>query len=354
MSGGTRVRNTKRLIASLVSGLLVLTALVVASAPPANATVPSGFTQTQYASGLSSPTAMAFAPDGRIFVSEQPGTLRVVKNGVVLGPAFVTLSVDSTGERGLLGVAFDPSFTTNHFVYVFYTVPGPPSHNRVSRFTANGDVAVAGSELPILDIDALSTANIHNGGALHFGPDGKLYVATGDNANGANSQSLATRLGKVLRINPDGSIPTDNPFYATASGANRAIYAMGLRNPFTFTFQSGTSRFFINYVGQDTWEEIDDGIAGANYGWPNTEGVANNPQYRDPLYAYAHGTTSTTGCAITGGAFYNPTTVAFPSTYVGDYFFADYCKGWINRYDVATDTVSTFSTTGFSPIGLAV
>jgi len=339
----------------LASLLLFSTGLVAVTTSPARATVPVGFTQAQYVSGLLGPTAMAVAPDGRIFVSEQTGQLRVVKNGVLLAQPFVSLTVDPSGERGLLGVAFDPNFQTNRFVYAYYTVPGSPPHNRVSRFTANGDVAVPGSEHPILNLDNLSGASNHNGGALHFGPGGRLFVAVGDNANGANSQSLSTRLGKLLRINTDGTIPLDNPFYNTATGPNRAIYAMGLRNPFTFAFQRGTARFYINDVGQDAWEEIDQGVFGANYGWPNVEGVQNDPRYRDPLYAYAHqGPASTTGCAITGGAFYQPTTVRFPSTYVGDYFFADFCKGWINRYDPRSDTVSTFASTGVNPIELLV
>src|SRR5690242_811582 len=139
-------------------------------------TLPDGFSETTVASGIASPTAMAIAPDGRIFVSSQTGALRVIKNGVLLTNPFLTLSVDSTGERGLLGVAFDPHFNINHFIYIYYTVPTSPAHNRVSRFTANGDVVVSGSETVLLDLDPLSSAANHNGGAGHFGPDGKLYI----------------------------------------------------------------------------------------------------------------------------------------------------------------------------------
>src|SRR5215213_11308398 len=116
------------------------------------ATLPSGFAETLITSDLQSPTAMAFAPDGRLFVCQQGGQLRVIKHGTLLATPFLTVSTDSTGERGLLGVAFDPNFSTNHFVYVYYTVLASPLHNRVSRFTASGDVAVAGSEVPILDL----------------------------------------------------------------------------------------------------------------------------------------------------------------------------------------------------------
>src|SRR4051812_14823795 len=207
---------------------------------------PPGFAAELVVSGLSNPTAMEFAPDGRVFVCQQGGALRVVKNGSLLATPFLSLTVDSAGERGLLGVAFDPNFVANRFIYVYYTVPAPTggsAHNRVSRFTAsavNPDVVTAGSEVPILDLGNLSGATNHNGGAIHFGPDGKLYVAVGENANRANAQTLANRLGKMLRINPDGTIPTDNPFFTTASGANRAIWALGLRNPFTFAFEPGT------------------------------------------------------------------------------------------------------------------
>lgn len=177
-------------------------------------------------SGLSSPTAMEIAPDGRVFVCEQGGALRVVKNGALLSTPFLTVSTDAAGERGLLGIAFDPAFASNGHLYLYYTVPTAPVHNRVSRFTANGDVVAPGSEVVILELENLSTATNHNGGAIHFGPDGKLYVAVGENANGSNSQTLANRLGKMLRINSDGSIPSDNPFFLAATGANRAIWAL--------------------------------------------------------------------------------------------------------------------------------
>ena len=317
------------------------------------ATLPANFTETAI-TGLSSPTAMAIAPDGRIFVCQQGGALRVIKNGVLLPTPFMTLTVDPAGERGLLGIAFDPSFASNNFLYVYYTVPIEPRHNRVSRFTANGDVVVPGSETIILELNNLTLASNHNGGAIHFGPDGKLYIATGENATTSNSQTLTNMLGKILRINADGSIPTDNPFFNQTTGNNRSIWALGLRNPFTFAFQPGTGRMFINDVGQNTWEEINDGIAGSNYGWPTTEGPTSNPNFRSPLFAYQHGFSPTTGCAIAGGAFYNPPTVQFPSSFVGKYFFADLCSGWIRVFDPATGTASAFASSISQPVDLKV
>ena len=316
------------------------------------ATVPSGFTESVVATGITNATAMEFAPDGRLFVAQQTGQLRVIKNGALLATPFVTLSVDSSGERGLLGIAFDPDFETTHWVYLYYTTSSLPHHNRVSRFTANGDVAAAG-ETVLLDLDDLSATN-HNGGALHFGPDGTLFIGVGENAHGDNAQTLANLLGKILRINRDGTIPSNNPFFNTAGGKNRAIWALGLRNPYTFAFQPGTGRLFINDVGESAWEEIDEGIAGSNYGWPVTEGPTANPAYRSPLFAYGHGTGPTTGCAIVGGAFYNPPQLQFPSTYTGKYFFADLCSGWIRAFDPATGTASPFATGISSPVDLHV
>lgn len=142
----------------------------------APATVPNGFAETRVVSGLASPTAMAFAPDGRLFVSEQGGRLRVIKNGALLPTPFLSVNVSSAGERGLLGIAFDPNFASNQYVYVYYTARTPNVHNRVSRFTAVGDVAAAGSERIIFELTPLSGALNHNGGGLHFGADGKLYI----------------------------------------------------------------------------------------------------------------------------------------------------------------------------------
>ena len=338
-----------RVTISLLVGLWVFAACLRINA----ATLPPGFTETQVATGLSNPTAMEFAPDGRLFVCQQGGQLRVIKNGVLLSTPFFSLTVDSSGERGLLGIAFDPNFQTNNFVYVYYTALASPRFNRVSRFTANGDVAAANSEVVILQLENLNATN-HDGGAIHFGPDGKLYVAVGDNANSANSQTLNNRLGKMLRINADGSIPADNPFFNTAAGPNRSIWALGLRNPFTFAFQPGTGRIFINDVGEITWEEINDGIAGANYGWPVTEGPTTDPRFRSPLFSYGHGATTTTGCAIAGGTFYNPPTVQFPGSYVGKYFFADLCTGWIRVLDPSNNTAAGFAAEVHNPVDLKV
>lgn len=333
--------------------LLVLLALLARALPSLAATLPTGFTETQLARGIVRPTAMAVAPDGRIFVCEQTGALRVIKDGRLLPEPFVTVPVFTEGERGLVGVTVDPDFPRTPHVYLYYTATRPVVHNRVSRFTAQGDKAAKGSELAILDLPQLAKP-IHNSGTMRFGPDGYLYIAVGENAVPENAQSLANPLGKILRIAKDGTIPTGNPFYDRTSGVARAIWAMGLRNPFSFSFQPGTGRMFINDVGNKTWEEIDDGIAGANYGWPVTEGPTSDPRFQAPLYAYRHGPTPETGCAISGGAFYDPEEPQFPASFLGTYLFADFCSGWIRRFDPATKAVNAFATGIGGPIGLQV
>ena len=333
----------------LIAGV---TAVWIAGATVSSAaTLRAGFQETVIAAGLSNPTAMALAPDGRVFVTQQGGAVRVVKDGALLAAPFLTLTVNAAGERGLLGIALDPQFVVNGFVYVYYTATAPTIHNRVSRFTANGDTAVPGSETVLLDLPTLGATN-HNGGAIHFGPDGLLYIAVGENAVGANAQSLSSPLGKMLRINRDGTIPGGNPF-AGQAGAHQAIWALGLRNPFTLAFEAGTGRMLINDVGQDAWEEINEGIAGANYGWPATEGATTNPQFTSPIYAYPHSTPGV--CAITGGAFYPLLSPQFPDDYAGDYFFADFCGGWIGHYDSAGGTASLDFATGIgSPVDLTL
>jgi glucose/arabinose dehydrogenase len=302
-------------------------------------TLPAGFSTTLVVNGIRNPTALAFAPDGRIFVCQQTGELRVVKNGALLPTPFLTVGVNSSGERGLVGVTLDPDFSVNRYVYVYYTLASG-ANNRISRFTADGDVAVPGSERVVLDLDPLSSATNHNGGAMHFGLDGKLYVAVGENANGANAQNLDTYHGKLLRINADGSVPAGNPYVGASLSAQRQrVWSYGLRNPFTFAVQPGTGRIFVNDVGGGSWEEINDASSSSlNYGWPNNEGAAVRPGQTPPLYAYPHNNPDGYVCAITGGTFFNPTSTNYPAAYAGKYFYQDLCGRWINYIDPTSGT----------------
>ena len=317
------------------------------------ATLPGGFSGSTVASELN-PTAMTIAPDGRIFILEKDGRVLIVENDQLLPEPLIVLEVDYENERGLGGIVLDPDFATNNYFYLYYTVPGA-NHNRVSRFTASGNSVVAGSEVQILDLDELE-GSVHNGGAMAFGPDGKLYIATGEGGKPANSQDLTNLLGKILRINKDGSIPADNPFYNTAAGKNRAIWALGLRNPFSFAIDPVTGTMLVNDVGQSGWEEVNKIVKGKNYGWPLLEGMNRKNKeepanYQEPLYDYNH----QTGCSIIGAAFYNPDTYAFPEEYHGKYFFGDYCQGFIKVLDPATGTVlETFATEVARPLAFLV
>jgi glucose/arabinose dehydrogenase len=326
-------------------------------------TVPAGFTETRVATNLAQPVAMDLAPDGRIFVTEKAGAVRVIRDGQVLPAPFARFDVATEGERGMSGVEFDPDFARNGYVYVYYTAKSPVLHNRLSRLKAAdadpdpdayrpGDVMQPGGETVLMDLDPIRNI-YHMSGAVHFGPDGKLYVTSGDNVQGVVAQKLDTVLGKVLRLNPDGTIPSDNPFYNQTTGKNRAIWAYGLRNPFTFGFQPGTGLMYINEVGDYTYEEIDQGRRGANYGWPNTEGPTTDPRFDAPVYAYRHNP----GCAVTGGAFYNPdagATRPFPSDYVGDWYWGDLCEGKIRRLDPQTHQVTGFASNLQRPVDVDI
>jgi len=319
----------KRLIVSATSALAVIACERNATGnhealPPPVATLAAGFEDQAYVALGFDPTSMEFSPDGRLFVAEQQGSLHVIKDGALLPTPFVTVAVEPTSERGLLGVAFDPNYATNRYVYVYYTAAAT-QRNRVSRFTAdaaNPDVAPPSSEVVLLD-GLAGAAGYHNGGAIHFGTDGKLYIGVGDSHSSLNAQDLTVLEGKLLRINPDGSVPADNPFVGNPS-ARPEIWALGFRNPFTFAVAPGAGTIHVNDVGESTWEEIDVGRAGANYGWPTCEGPCTDPSMQSPVYAYQH---LDGNCAITGGTFYQGT--RFPAEYIGAYFFADFCGNWI-------------------------
>ena len=332
------------------------------------ASLPAGFQETRVAGGLNSPVAMDVAPDGRVFVAQQNGQVRVIRNGTLLSTPLVTVPAsDAERAQGLIGITIDPAFASNGYVYLNFSTrsregsnePGGELHQRISRFTVSGDLAPLSSERIVFDLDP-QAPNGHVAGALDFGRDGKLYIAYGDNFQPATAASMSNFRGKMLRINPDGSIPTDNPFYSTASGKYRAIYAKGLRNPFTFAVQPGTGRTFVNDVGEALWEEVNELAAGADYGWPAIDGprTTQTPprNYRDPFIAYGHGTGSDRGCSVAGGAFYNPPVVQFPAAYVGDYFYADFCNNWIRRVtDPGSGSASEVFATGLlNPIDLDV
>jgi putative heme-binding domain-containing protein len=291
--------------------------------------LPAGFKTEIAAAGFTGATALEVAPDGRIFVCEQTGALRVVKDGRLLAEPFVRLPVDATWERGLIGVTVARDFPQTPHVFVCYVAAKPYPHHVVTRF-AGADRAEPGSEKILFEGDDQTKLGGtvpagHQGGAIHFGKDGRLYVAIGDQTADKPAQELNSLLGRLLRINPDGSIPDDNPFFARATGKYRATWALGLRNPFTFAVQPETGRLFVNDVGGRA-EEINEGVAGANYGWPAVEhGPTTDPRFRGPIHHYP------TAC-ISGGAF-APKDIRWPGEFRGRYFFGDFNHGWVKTID---------------------
>ena len=328
--------------------------------------LPAGFIREDgWITGLVNATSFAQAPDGRIFVTQQEGAIRVIKDGVLLAEPFATVDVQSVQERGLGSVVLHPDFASNGYLYIYSTRTEGGAHNRISRFTAAGDVAAGGSEVALVDLPNLFSETLHNGGGMHFGSDGKLYIGVGDAGDAPLAQDLSSPFGKMLRFNEDGTIPTDNPYYATQSGVARAIWASGLRNPFTSAVQPGTGRIHINDVGRDAWEEINLGQAGANYGWPAAEGpsgLAADPGFTAPLFTYPHTPNPLgvgpggfiSGSAIVGGAFY-PANGSFPAGYRDQYYFADFINKFVARLDFANgNAVYTFARLSESPVGLLV
>lgn len=304
----------------------------------AHISIPMGFELRNLASGLN-PTAMTVAPDGRIFFCEKHGVLRLFRNDTLVSePVLVLHSIDSYNERGLVGVAIDPDFDETNHIYVQYThLTNTLRKARTSRYTLIGDVADPNSELVLIDLDIYTSGSgIHNGGSLIINADRKLFIFVGDIGDRSLSQRMTSTYGKILRINLDGSIPEDNPFYQQNTGVHRAIWANGLRNPFMVAYDRKNDSIVVGDVGENTWEEINMNQRGANYGWPFAEGFDRAEHTTAPIIAYRHNT----GCAITGLSFYYNTSagdLAFPDQYNGKLLFADYCFGWIRMIDIYAD-----------------
>jgi glucose/arabinose dehydrogenase len=327
----------------------------------ATTTLPAGFAESTYASGFGQPTSMTFAPDGRLFITEKAGDIRVVQNGRLLPTPFLHLNVNTDDERGIESMALDPNFATNGFFYVFYSTPDPNVHNRVSRFqvsATNPNVADPASETVMLD-GISSTSDEHNGGALHFGNDGMLYVSTGDGGKKQSAQKLGSLNGKILRLNVDAYpnvIPPDNPF-VHRKGARPEIWALGFRNPFTFATIPGSNALFVNDVGGNKVEEVDLVLPGKNYGWPRFEGPGHTRGFTDPLYSYHHPSghfpPGLPVSAVTG-AVYNAGT-GLGSQFQGAYFFSDFPQAFIKALVPAgSRNAVPFATGAGTPIDLAI
>lgn len=309
-----------------------LTILPTAPMQKAEAAPPANFQTNQIiGSGLNGPSGFELAPDGRIFILERAGKIKIFKNGQLLAEPFTDLPSAATGDRGLIGIAFDPEFDTNHYVYFYYT--GLDLLNRLVRFDASNDVATSGAH--ILYQTTFPSQQLHVGGSIRFGLDGKLYFAVGDNGYPPNAQDLSNPHGKILRINKNGTVPLDNPFYGQP-GKLPEIWAYGFRNPWRFQFDNQTGKLYGGDVGDFTIEEVNHIEKGKNYGWPICEGECQEPNITSPIYDYPH---AGQGSAVTGGPIYRNN--MFPPEYNGSLFFADYARGFIKRLTLDENGNST-------------
>ncbi len=346
----------------------LLLALVCATATVLvhGAELPAGFIEETLATGLNAATAIAPLPDGRILITDQTGIIRVWKDGRLLEKSALNLRVDDYWERGLVGLAPHPDFPFTPQLFVLYVTDRPFPHHVLSRFTLHGNTVDPASEQVLLEGDDQSKRGGrhpagHQGGPVRFGPDGRLYVAIGEpiipSDGVCTSQMLDTLSGKILRLNPDGAIPGDNPFHAQTSGKYRAIWAIGLRNPFGLAFQRETGRLFATDVGQTSWEEVNEIVRGGNYGWPKAEGMSTNTAFQNPLHAYP----PVIGRSIVGAAFYpraqRPESAAgfFPDPWRGKFFFADWAARWVKALDPDAPTnVVTFAKGCNAPVAVEV
>lgn len=374
--------------------------------------LPPGFTINKL-SQFDNPVSYTFSKDGRMILLQQTGSVKLYNNGTLINNNLITLdSVYAQKEKGVLGVTFDPNFEANGYIYIYYTVnvsgniyqgvrlnntgspSNPPVRNKIVRYTMSGDEVILTSKTTILDLDIVPgfvTGVNHDGGALKFGQDGKLYLAVGDGeqwcasvcqtpinsgCNCGNSGWVTSSTanennsfhGKILRLNPDGTAPSDNPYYSSPTPVEyhqKYFYAKGFRNPFTMNFKNGTNDLYINDLGSSgaaRREEINKITATSikHYGWQSPgggEGILSNANYTDPIYAYLNGTSTITGCGIVGGTFYESVTginTPWPTQYYNKYFFMDFCNGWINMLDINNNnSITNFASNMYSNVNNA-
>lgn len=270
-----------------------------ASASPAAG--PVAVTVRAIATGLDTPWSLAFAPDGRLFFTERGGRLRVIEGGQVRELSIAALRVQESGESGLMGLALDPQFPAEPYLYLMYT-GGQSRANRIVRLRLTGDTLQEERAL----LDGLPSGTIHDGGRVKFGPDGKLYATLGDTSDSKAPQNPAALAGKIFRLERDGAIPADNPIPGSP------VYSLGHRNPQGLAWQPGTGRLYETEHGPTGNDEVNLIEAGANYGWPDVQGPNHPAPFRSPLAVY------TPSVAPAGATFYDA--AAIPQ-WRGSFFF---------------------------------
>src|SRR5215204_7819776 len=302
---------------------------------------------TPIITGLAQPVSITHAGDGsgRLFITLQGGQIAIYDGAQLLSTPFLDITplVSCCGERGLLSVAFHPHYRSNGFFYINYT--NTTGDTVIARYTVSGNPNVADPMSSRVLLTIAQPFSNHNGGQLQFGPDGYLYIGLGDGGGAGdsqnNGQNLSTLLGKLLRLDVDSQFPyaapPTNPFVGTAA-ARPEVWALGLRNPWRFSFDRLTGDLFIGDVGQESWEEVDFAPAtsggGQNYGWRRMEGAhcfnpptdCNDGTLTLPILEYNHGVNGSLGCAIVGGYRYRGTGIPQLS---GTYVYSDFCSGGI-------------------------
>ncbi|OMP79966.1 PQQ-dependent sugar dehydrogenase [[Flexibacter] sp. ATCC 35208] len=337
--------------------LLTIFILVFLYASAAFAQLPSAFVLKQLSgNNINEATALAHAPDGRIFIAERGGNVKVYQNGTVSIVHFV--STTTANEQGLLGITLHPQFATNGQFYIFYTNAASTVHY-LDRVTINAANQITDTTR-IMEFDPIING-FHNGGAILF-KDNYLYVAIGESNSPAEATKLDTYRGKILRLTADGQPAPGNPYYNTpnASRQQRSIWAIGMRNPWKMALDPVSGKIFVVNVGGN-YEEIDDVTAPDstkhyNYGWDGKG--QSGPEQPDstiaPVFAYPH---DGWGCAITSGVFFNPTNTRYPAEYKNRFYFSDWCADWFRSVDATNPGAgaTTFSTTNFrSVLGTSV
>ena len=336
------------------------------TAPISFGLLPPGFTRSVVATGFTEPTTVATMPDGRLLVGERSGVVSVIDaGGTLLGAPMITLATNNDfGERGLFSVAVDANFPAEPYLYCFYTTTEPK--DRVSRFMVSGNVASPSSELLLWEHDE-PASKFHHAGGLAFGNDGTLFIAVGDQLDSDNAQDLGHYGGKILRVNKGGGVPVDNPFVGSA-GARPEIYAYGLRNPFRIAVDADDGVLYIGDVGgntNDAYEEVNVGVAGANYGWPLQEGkncyTIDCSPFEPSIWSYLHFDPTyffaTPQGSVTLGPMYRGD--GFPPEYRGNLYVADYANRFIRRLifdhgEVVADPVFLTKGLAGTPVDLDV
>ncbi len=339
----------------IVGGLvMVFIAMNLRPDPAEAANPPPNFSDVRIADQIFSPTSLAMAEDGRLFVNTDAGQILIIENDRLLGtPALdIRSQVDDFADRGLFNMAFDNNFAQNGFIYVVYSfdsngVDDGIAETRLSRFTMNGNRA--SNEVVLFDDFPDADVDLHYGGSIEMGPDGRLYIGVGDHLLGRNGQDRSNLSGSILRLNANGSIPTSNPFFGELQGPSRAIYAFGVRNPWQMAQHPTSGEIFFSDVGSNSYEELNVLERGANYGWFEAEGPkdpGDPASFVDPLWAYPHvdenPNVPLAGCAIVGGAFYETPNPTFPAEFRGQYFTGDFCEGHIAVVNPNTGAATEF------------